>query len=178
MKKHWITATAAALLLSFGLNSCIGSFALTNKLLSWNRSIDNKIVNELVFFVFWIVPVYQVSSLADILVLNSIEFWSGESPVASHREIIDGNDSKYLVESDETGYTITRLADNTVTRLNFDAAEKSWSVVDEQGGEHVLFMYIDDSHVRVPGENGEWATVELSQQGVYDYKCQALYANL
>lgn len=178
MRKHWITATAAGLLFAFGLNSCIGSFALTNKLLAWNRTIDNKFVNELVFFAFWIVPVYEVSSLADVLVLNSIEFWSGESPVASHTEIIEGSDANYLVKSDETGYDITRLDDGTVTRLNFDAADRSWSVVDQQGDEHILFMYIDDSHVRIPGENGEWATVELSQQGVYDFKCQALYAAL
>ncbi|MDE6825218.1 MAG: DUF3332 domain-containing protein, partial [Paramuribaculum sp.] len=64
-------------------SSCIGTFSLTNNLLSWNRQIDNKFVNELVFFAFWILPVYEVSALADILVLNSIEFWSGNNPVTS-----------------------------------------------------------------------------------------------
>ena len=38
----------------------------------------SKFVNELVFFAFWILPVYEVSGLADLLVLNSIEFWSGK----------------------------------------------------------------------------------------------------
>lgn len=51
-------------------------FSLTNKLLTWNRQVGSKFVNELVFFALWILPVYEVSGLADLLVLNSIEFWA------------------------------------------------------------------------------------------------------
>lgn len=76
MKKCAIRVAAViAICSSMMFSSCIGSFQLTNKLLSWNNSIGNKFVNELVFFAFWILPVYEVSGLADILVLNSIEFW-------------------------------------------------------------------------------------------------------
>ena len=63
-------------------SSCIGSFRLTNKLLAWNQTIDSKFVNELVFIAFCIVPVYPISAMADLIVINSIEFWSGENPVA------------------------------------------------------------------------------------------------
>lgn len=83
MKKKSLTLLVAATLASSVLfSSCIGSFGLSNKLLDWNRNIDSKFVNELVFVAFWIVPVYEISALADILVLNSIEFWSGSNPVA------------------------------------------------------------------------------------------------
>jgi len=64
------------------LPSCIGSFALTNRLLAWNNSVGNKFVNELVFIAFCILPVYEVSALADLVVINSIEFWNGENPMA------------------------------------------------------------------------------------------------
>ena len=49
MKKVYITAAMAALLLgSSTLTSCIGSFALTNRVLSWNKQVGSKFVNELV----------------------------------------------------------------------------------------------------------------------------------
>ena len=73
-----IRISVAAILLagtSLVFTSCIGSFGLTNKVLSWNRNIGSKFVNELVFLAFWILPVYEVTALADVLVINSIEFW-------------------------------------------------------------------------------------------------------
>ncbi len=71
MKKTYLSgAVALTLASSLLFSSCIGSFSLTNKLLSWNQHVGNKFVNELVFFAFWILPVYEVSALADILVLN------------------------------------------------------------------------------------------------------------
>ncbi len=82
MKKKYLTLAVATLLAGSMLTSCIGSFSLTNKLLSWNHQVSNKFVNELVFFAFWIIPVYEVTALADVLVLNSIEFWSGSNPIA------------------------------------------------------------------------------------------------
>ncbi|MDE6279855.1 MAG: DUF3332 domain-containing protein, partial [Paramuribaculum sp.] len=83
MKKKILNVAVITLLCGsmLPLSSCIGSFSLTNKLLSWNRQVDNKFVNELVFFAFWILPVYEVAGAADLLVLNSIEFWSGSNPM-------------------------------------------------------------------------------------------------
>ncbi len=129
--------------------SCIGNFALTNKLLAWNKTISNKFVNELVFFAFWIIPVYEVSALADVLVFNTIEFWSGNNPVACGKKVIDGQDGRYLVECDGKGYTITSENDNSVVRLDFDAADDSWSVRVNEGESYKLMTFIDDSHVKM-----------------------------
>ena len=61
-------------------SSCVGSFSLFNKLSAWNRdATGNKLLNELIFLV--ISPAYAVCSVADVLVLNTIEFWSGSNPV-------------------------------------------------------------------------------------------------
>lgn len=50
MKKNYLSvAIVIALAASMVSTSCIGSFSLTNKLLSWNNTIDNKFINELVF---------------------------------------------------------------------------------------------------------------------------------
>ena len=94
MKKSYLTiALALTLACSLSLSSCIGSFALTNKVLDWNRSVGSKFVNELVFVAFWILPVYEITGIADILVINTIEFWSGDNPVAKNEtKVIDGKD--------------------------------------------------------------------------------------
>ena len=108
MKKKSLTLLVAATLASSVLfSSCIGSFGLSNKLLDWNRNIDSKFVNELVFVAFWIVPVYEISALADILVLNSIEFWSGSNPVADAGTVktIETKDGTYAIETQKDGYT-------------------------------------------------------------------------
>ena len=102
-KKYLSVGIILTLAVSMLSTSCIGSFALTNKLLSWNRQVGNKFVNEVVFFAFWILPVYEVSALADVLVINSIEFWSGSNPMAKGKKVIEGENGRYLVDCDGKG---------------------------------------------------------------------------
>lgn len=173
MKKFYLTvALVITLSTSMMMTSCIGSFSLTSKLMSWNKTISNKFVNELVFFALWVVPVYEVSSMADILVLNSIEFWSGENPVACGKKIVEGNDGKYLVECDGKGYTITSQNDGSVARLDFDFDSKSWSVVND-GQSYKLMTFIDDTHVEMIAPGNKTRLVELSQDGLWAYQTMA-----
>lgn len=178
MKKFYLSVATVILLCgSMTFTSCIGSFSLTNKLLSWNKTIGNKFVNELVFFAFWILPVYEVSGLADILVLNSIEFWSGDNPVAKGKKYIDGKDGRYLVECDGKGYTITSENDKSVVRLDFNADTREWST--EIDGEHIVFLtFIDDTHVKLPTPDGNYKIVETSQEGLYAYQQEIIASNL
>lgn len=174
MKRKYLTVAVVMTLATSMLGtSCIGRFQLTNKLLSWNRQVGNKFINEVVFFAFWILPVYEVSALADLLVLNSIEFWSGTNPVAQGKKMIDGKDGKYLVECDGKGYTITSQNDGSVVRLNFDQEEQSWSVVADDK-EYLLMTFVDDTHVRMPAADGTYCIVELSEQGLYAYQAEAM----
>lgn len=172
MKRKAMTAAVAALLLLSGTfaPSCIGSFSLTNRLLGWNQHVGNKFLNELVFFAFWVLPVYEVTGLADFLVLNSIEFWSGNNPIAKGQKIIDGSDGRYLVKCDGKGYDVVSLNDGSSIRLDFDAQLQQWSV-NVDGESHVLFAFVDETHVRVPaGTGNDWRTVEVSEAGVYAYR--------
>lgn len=170
MKKSALTvAIVCALGASMLMPSCIGSFTLTNKLLTWNRQISNKFINEVVFFVFWVLPVYEVSGIADLLVLNSIEFWSGTNPVASGTKRVKGNDAEYLVKADKKGYTITNETDGTSTRLEFNSKEQSWNLLTPKGENVKLFTFVDESHIMVPGPDGRDIQVELSESGLYAY---------
>ena len=172
-KKYLSVALVIALAGSMLTTSCIGNFALTNKLLAWNKTISNKFVNELVFVAFWILPVYEVSALADILVINTIEFWSGSNPVASGKKVIDGQDGKYIVECDGKGYTITSMNDKSVVRFNFDEEDQAWSVVLPNGENYEFMTFIDENHVSMPGIDGTRQTVELSADGLLAYKMMA-----
>ena len=168
MKKKSLTLLVAATLASSVLfSSCIGSFGLSNKLLDWNRNIDSKFVNELVFVAFWIVPVYEISALADILVLNSIEFWSGSNPMASIGEVkkVKGENGNYLVETLENGYSITKEGETASMELIYDKDLNTWNVVAE-GVSTELLQINNDGTAQMTLPNGEDLTVTLDAQGV------------
>lgn len=176
MKKLTLTV-AAVLVLSTSIlsSSCIGSFGLFNKVLSWNKQISGKFENEIVFIAFWILPVYEVSLLADVLVINSLEFWSGSNPVAAKgTKTIKGENGTYLVKTDANGYEITNNATGETVQFAFDADDRSWSLITEDGRNIEFMTYVDDTHVRVPaGVDGTYTTVELSQDGMLAYRDMA-----
>ena len=177
MKKKLFPICAVVLASSMLFSSCIGSFGLSNKVLSWNQQISNKFVNELVFIGFWILPVYEISMLADVIVINSVEFWSGSNPIVAGQKVVNGEDGRYLVEWNKDGYTITNESTQSVVELNFNKDERTWSVATPEGDIQFL-TFVDDTHVKVPAGNGEYQIVELSQAGVMAYQEYASKANL
>ena len=171
MKKHLIkVGVVLTLAASVGLSSCIGSFALSNRLLSWNKTVGDKIVNELVFFAFWVLPVYEVALVADVLVINSIEFWSGSNPMAQGSREIQGHDGmRYLVKCDGKGYDIVCKNDGSSIRLDFSEKDQRWDVVLPSGESYELMTMIDAKHVELPYPDGSRQVVELSQQRLMAY---------
>lgn len=86
MKK---SVLAAALGLGMLCSSCLGPNNAFNSIHSWNsRATGSKWGNELVHIGFWILPVYQLSLLGDVLIFNSIEFWGGENPIAAPKPFV------------------------------------------------------------------------------------------
>lgn len=149
------------------MTSCLGSFELSSKLMAWNKTIDNKFVNEVVFVALCIVPAYEVAMLADLLVLNSIEFWSGSSPLARETKVIEGNDGKYRVECDGKGYTITSLNDQSQVRLDFDSESRTWSLEGTDGESYPLVTFLDEKFMKVNIGGGETITVDNSPKSLY-----------
>lgn len=171
-----IKFSVAAILLagtSMVFTSCIGSFGLTNRVMSWNKNIGSKFVNELVFIAFWILPVYEVTAIADLLVVNSIEFWSGQNPLTASTKVVDTDHGRYLIACDQRGYTVTHEATGEAIRLDFDMPTQTWSVETADGDKVPFLTFIDDTHVKVPGPAGELVPVELSARGVMAYEATA-----
>lgn len=152
---------------AFLFTSCIGSFGLHSKLVNWNQSIGNKFVNELVFLAFNIIPVYGVCYLADALVINSIEFWSGSNPMASVGDVkkIKGENGNYLVETLENGYSITKEGENTSMELIYNKDLNTWNVVADGISTELLQMN-NDGTAEITLPNGDDMTVTLDAQGI------------
>lgn len=176
MKFNRIIAAVVAAAIMFGSTSCIGSFALTKRLLGWNENVGNKFTSELVFFAFWVLPVYEVCALADILVINSIEFWSGSNPMGvaqADRTVRGSNGDLYKIHQDASGYDITDLDTDKSMRLEYNQDDMSW-MVEYEGESYTLMQYVDDTHVRMPINGGsEYMTVEVSQLGLNSYAALA-----
>ncbi|NDW09548.1 DUF3332 domain-containing protein [Dysgonomonas sp. 520] len=171
MKKRFMSvAMIAAISGSVLFTSCIGSFGLFNKVLAWNDSVtESKFVNEVLFIALHIVPVYEISMLADYLVINSIEFWTSKNPVqAGVVKTVQGENGIYTVETLENGYHIENQDGNDMN-LIFDKATNTWSAV--SNGETAKLITIEDENkaiVYLP--NGEQQRVDLSHEGTLALK--------
>jgi hypothetical protein len=80
IKSFLLVALATVIML--GQTGCIGSFQATKAIYKFNQSLGNKWLNEIVFLVFCVVPVYEIGAFVDVVVLNLIEFWTGSNPMA------------------------------------------------------------------------------------------------
>ncbi|MDR0982424.1 MAG: DUF3332 domain-containing protein [Culturomica sp.] len=97
MKKIFskISTSIVVIVLSLSLSGCIGSFTLVNKVKDWNQELNGKFLQELVFLGLHIIPIYQLAVMGDLLIFNTIEFWSGENPLAMDENAVEESDFMY-----------------------------------------------------------------------------------
>lgn len=170
-----VMLVAASILFS----SCIGSFQLTTKLKNYNDNIGSKWVNELVFVAFCIVPVYELAALADALVINSIEFWTGKKNLADAGETKTIKNSKgqdIEVKTLKNGYA---LSDGTNSmNLVFNEKEQIWSA-EFQDQVTNLIKLVDENNAQLFLKNGEVMDITLNAEGIetarmHMYNCLAM----
>lgn len=168
MKKTKLRIVTALVGGSLLFSSCIGSFGLWSNLKDWNQGIGNKFVNEVVFLAFHIVPVYEVAYLADILVLNSIEFWSGSNPVAELGSIrtVQGENGNYAIRTNEDGYTITKEGDEgKELNLVYNAEKRTWNA-EAEGKSFELIRMNEDGTISYQQPDGSLKTIVPNAQEV------------
>jgi hypothetical protein len=145
-------------------SSCIGSFSLTGKVYKWNNNVGDKFVNELVFLVFSIVPVYEIAVFIDAVVLNSVEFWTG-TPLAKAGEVkkVKGENGEYLVKTLENGYEISK--DDQIVGLIYNQEKNTWNVVNNDiSTDLVKINNNGTADIFLP--NGETQNITLDAQGI------------
>lgn len=81
------------------LSGCVGSNVATNKLMEYNvKAVDNRYARGGLNIAMS--PLYAVTVGADYLVLNSLEFWTGENPVNGNAHIFDTDIDTWLEVND------------------------------------------------------------------------------
>lgn len=164
MKKHF-KLTAMLLTATILFSSCIGSFRLTNNIKDWNEGLGDKFVNELVFIALHIVPIYEIAIFIDGVVLNSIEFWTGENVVAEPGEtriVKNSQGQDVQVTALENGYTISN--GETAMNLLFDAENQVWSAEYNNQSTDLVMLNGDNTAQLFVG--GEVVDVTLDAQGI------------
>ena len=128
--------TAALSLFAAG---CFGEFAATRSLYKWNTEVsDSKWLRWLVFLVLIILPVYGLFMLADAIVINTIEFFSGDNPIShSHVDLGKGHTLTSQRTSDPNLIKHEERKDGKVTRVFYV----------RKVGDHELVLL--DEHMRV-----------------------------
>lgn len=174
MKTRTLKVATVLLAATLAMSSCVGSFSLFNKLAAWNKdATGNKFLNELIFLI--ISPAYGVCSLVDVLVLNTIEFWTGDNPVASRigtTKMVEGEDGlMYAVKYLKNGYEITK-PNGEVVLFSYDKKTKTWSQSAE-GVDIKLFSFNDNGTVNAYLPTGTYCLtqdetgLQQAQQAVY-----------
>ncbi|SHI32277.1 DUF3332 family protein [Fibrobacter sp. UWP2] len=139
MKKALAAVICASMIT---LTGCYGSYACFNKLLSWNGTLGNKWLNSIVHFAMMVIPVYGIATFVDILVLNTVEFWTGSNPLAA-------GDSYY--EQDAQGNTIAAVknADGSLSATITTAQGETAQIKLERDGNVVRALDAEGNVVAV-----------------------------
>ena len=163
-----VAAIAAVLVAVFGAMSagCFGSFKLTKQLYDVNRSVEDKYLRSAVTWLF-IIP-YGFTATMDFLIFNVVEFWSGQSPVASGPVT--------TVHADAGGKSILLLARDgaatvaTVERYEGDVLVSTLRVRDDGSGKVTAVESAAGRVFReitaVPGADGSVDVTVATPEGV------------
>ena len=166
MKKISLSAVVVLLAGSLVCSSCIGSYRLFNKYEKWQcHMTSNKYVNGIVgLLIEWIVA--PVCLLVDTVVLNTIEFWSGNNPMqAGTKTTVKGQDGRYYaVTVLKNGYEV-KAPTGEVTLFIHNDSDDSWSM--QQNGKVVdLFRFNADGTIEANLQNGQTLTVSKDEAGL------------
>ena len=169
-----INVKVAVLLLCgcFVFSSCIGSFSLFNSYAKWQRTMtSNKFVNAIVGFV--LMPIAgSVSLLVDSLVLNTIEFWTGENPVTANvgktKNVLGSDGVLYAVTTLKNGYEI-KSPEGEVTYFYYDKKSNVWSC-EQDGVKKDVFRFNEDGTMTVVMHDGQQMTVSPDEAGLYEVR--------
>ncbi len=102
-----------------------------------------------------------------LLVINSIEFWSGSNPMANVGDVkkVKGENGNYMVKTLENGYSITKEGETASMDLIYNKEANTWNVV-ANGESAELIKMNNDGTADLFLPNGEKMNVTLDAQGM------------
>ncbi len=176
MKKVWACGLLSTTIL---FTSCIGSFSAFNGLRDWNESVtDSKFGNEIIFVALWVLPVYGLATLGDLVVFNAIEFWGGTNPIAmkegdSETKTLVNKGNTYKITATKNRFHVAIVAGERKgesSDLVFIAKDKSWNI-EKEDGERVKLASLKKGILMAHLPNGEAINVPqgLNRVAAADY---------
>jgi len=139
------------------LTGCYGNFQATKAIYKWNGEVsDEKVVRSVVMWGLLILPVYYIGGLADVFVLNPLEYWKG-----AKIELGSGTDAKSTTvalepsaNGRETVMTVSRdgavLAKSTLVRTS----DSEFEVRDTEGRLAGKMLRAPDGSLRLTDASG------------------------
>lgn len=89
------------------LSGCVGSNAVTEKLMQFNvKAVDNRYARGGLNML--LAPAYAATATVDYLVINSLEFWTGTNPINGKAHIFDSDVDTMLKINDELDPSFTK----------------------------------------------------------------------
>ena len=169
MKKNHLSAACLIMAAALMTSSCVGSFQLTHRLAQWNKSATKeKFLNEIIFLL--ISPAYPVCAVADALVLNTMEFWSGTNPLADHigtKRTVQGQDGRYYaITTKRYGYEV-KTPDGETIRFAYDKKTDSWTQ-EQHGKKTEIFRFNTDGTIQASLSDGRTIRVAPDAAGLFE----------
>ncbi|PKP44522.1 MAG: hypothetical protein CVT96_01130 [Bacteroidetes bacterium HGW-Bacteroidetes-13] len=181
MKKPLIALVLTASILS---SSCLGEFKAFNNLKDWNKGVsDSKFVNNAIFWGFFIIPVYPLFFLGDLIIFNVIEFWSGSNPIAMQagdieNQFVEKNGVKYQLTATQNHFTVAVLSgekQGKKVNMYYLPEEKTWYAENPNGADVKLSKF-EDGFYMVSLPNGQ--AVAVPQGSTYQEGMELINAKL
>jgi hypothetical protein len=98
--KSAVIKLSAATACVLALSGCVGSNAVTGKLMEFNvKAVDNRYARGGLNML--LAPVYGLTVAADYVIFNSLEFWTGENPINGKPHIFDTKMDTYIEINDQ-----------------------------------------------------------------------------
>ncbi|MEM8484978.1 MAG: DUF3332 family protein [Bacteroidota bacterium] len=156
---------ALVLVLMFGFitistANCFGKFALTRKIYQFNDSIGGKnlvgrFLKTIVMYVFYILPVYGIGMFIDAVILNLIEFWTGNNLLGFN-------------EYDENGMYVKTMSKGSQTlKLVYLDYGKKMEMHIKNGNKDSKYIFLQNKPNQIFQENnGKLEEVKMSSKRI------------
>ncbi|MFY0598851.1 MAG: DUF3332 domain-containing protein [Cyclobacteriaceae bacterium] len=170
-----LKSLAIVLLLSITLSSCIGSFTMSSKLKNWNERVtDSKFANEAIFFILLVIPVYSFTLFVDGLILNSIEFWTGDNPLSMkdgevQKQNITMDGKNYELRASKNKMELFSMNNEKISEIQYDEISKTWTLNSNgQSQDLVTIESIDNNNINYKMHSFDCSQSELLVTNIED----------
>jgi hypothetical protein len=135
VKSRKVIAVALVAAMSPIMAGCFGKFPVTKTIYRLNKDMEPSILRQVVFWVFIIIPVYWVAMLADAVVFNLVDYWTGEGLAGGSTTNPDGSTVVLAPSADGREALMTLSRDGkVVSQVRFVRASDSlFEVRDAEG---------------------------------------------